>query len=434
MKKFIFSVLSLAFALTVSACGNPEQPWTTEAGKQNQEPVTLRVAWWGGQSRHDYTLKVIDMYEKENPHVKIEAEYANWDDYWKQMAPLAAGSRLPDVFQTDLLYLTPYGEKGLLEDLTPYVEDGLINVGSISENARSGGMIGDKLFGFNLGVNAPAVVIDGEMLKKAGIQPPNPDWAWADFEQLAVQVKQKMGIYGTNGMKPPEVFFPYFLRTKGQHLYSSDGTSLGYSDDSLFVDYFGRQLRLLEVGAFPNPGVTAQIKGFEDELIVKGETPIQWIWSNQYLSLAKAAGRPLELYMPPGPGLKEGMFLKPSMFFSISKSSKQKEEAAKFINYFVNNIEANKLIKGDRGVPVSAEVVEALKPELTPEQAKIYDYVTQVSQNSSTMDPPDPIGVAEVVKALLETSDEILFKRITPEEGAAKFRKRANEILAQNKK
>ena len=38
----------------------------------SKDPVKLRIAWWGGQSRHDYTLKVIEMYESQNPHVTIE--------------------------------------------------------------------------------------------------------------------------------------------------------------------------------------------------------------------------------------------------------------------------------------------------------------------------------------------------------------------------
>jgi multiple sugar transport system substrate-binding protein len=121
------------------------------------------------------------------------------------------------------------------------------------------------------------------------------------------------------------------------------------------------------------------------------------------------------------------------MFFSVPKSSKHKEEAAKFIDFFTNNVEANKLIKGDRGVPVSSKVADAIKPELSEEAKKVFEYVEQASQHASEADPPDPLGSAEVMKALKDVSDQILFKKITPEEGAKKFRAQANEILARNK-
>lgn len=73
--------------------------------------VTLRVSWWGEQQRHDDTMKVIELYEKKHPNVRIEAEFGNWDDYWKKLAPMAAASRLPDVIQMDASYL--FGRKGI---------------------------------------------------------------------------------------------------------------------------------------------------------------------------------------------------------------------------------------------------------------------------------------------------------------------------------
>jgi multiple sugar transport system substrate-binding protein len=121
------------------------------------------------------------------------------------------------------------------------------------------------------------------------------------------------------------------------------------------------------------------------------------------------------------------------MFFSIASNSKHKEEAAKFINFFVNDVEANKLIKGDRGVPVAGKVKEALKPLLPPELQKVFDYITWAEQNSSPADPPDPIGAAEVM-ALFKTYDEQMkFEQITPEEAAKRFRQEANEILGRNR-
>jgi len=430
MNKYWFPALFLAIALIVISCSSPHQKVVSS---DNPPPVTLRIAWWGGTPRHENTRKVIEMYEKQNPHVQIEVEYDNWDDYWKRIAPMAAANQLPDIIQMDLQYLKPYAEKGLLEELTPYVTKELIDTEAISSHATRGGKINDKLYGITLGLNAPAVIVDVEMLASMGIQPPAENWTWDDFEQVVKEVKKRGNRYGTNGMKPPEVFFPYFLRTHGRNLYHSDYTSLGYAEDELFVDYFKRQLRLVELGAFPSPDVTDRIKKMEDELIVKGEAPIHWTWSNVYLTFSEAAGRPLELLMPPGPGQKEGMFVKPSMFFSIAKSSTNKKEAAKFINFFVNDVEANKLMKGERGVPVSSKVVEALKVELNTEQVKVFAYMERVSKEGISLVPPDPLGAAEVVRSLLEISDQILYKRMTPEEGAITFRKLANEILSKRK-
>ena len=51
------------------------------ASQTDVEQVTLRFAWWGGDSRHTATLEAIAAYEKQNPNVKIEAEYQGYDGY-----------------------------------------------------------------------------------------------------------------------------------------------------------------------------------------------------------------------------------------------------------------------------------------------------------------------------------------------------------------
>jgi multiple sugar transport system substrate-binding protein len=333
----------------------------------------------------------------------------------------------------DNAYIPQYGEKGLLEDLTKYTEDGTIDVSSIDDNKISGGRIGDKLYGFNLGSNVLSVISNDDMLNTAGVKLDDTKWTWEEFEKAAVNVQKSTGEYGTNGMNPPDVFFPYYLRTQGERFYKEDGTGLAYSDDKLFIDYFEKQLRLVDSRAFPTPDVQAQVKGLEDDFIVNGNAAMTWNWSNQYLGFAQLTNSSLSINLPPEQEEKSALFLKPSMYFSIPKSSQQKEEAAKFIDFFVNSIEANKLIKGERGVPVSSKVIDAIKPELNEDEIKIFDYVERASKNVSKADAPDPLGSGEVMKALKNLSEQILFKKISPEDGAKKFREQAEEILGRNK-
>jgi multiple sugar transport system substrate-binding protein len=442
MKKTMLILLGLIMAFTMAACGGGnegtketdggKQAGTEQSGKsETPEQVTLRMAWWGGEPRHNYTLEVIEMYEKANPHVNIEAEYANWDDYWKKLAPQAAANELPDILQMDLSYLTQYGTNGQLEDLAPYIGN-QIDVTNINDNAVQGGALNGKVYGFNLGVNTLQVHYDPVLLKQAtGLDALPENWTWEQYEEIAKKTAEG-GLYFDTGLKP-EVFFNYYLRTKGKTLYSVDGTSLGYDDDQLFVDYFGLSTRLSEAKATPKPDVTAQIKGVEDDLMVKKQAVSVWQWTNQYIGIQQVSGRNLSMHPLPGPDANKGLFLKPSMFFSVSKNSKQKEEAAKFISFFVNDAEANKLILGDRGVPVSSVVKEELKPILSPEQVKVFDFIAWAEQNSTAGDPPDPIGAAEVMAAF-KTYDEMMkFGQITPEEAAKEFREEANKILAKNK-
>ncbi|MCY7946866.1 ABC transporter substrate-binding protein [Bacillus atrophaeus] len=427
MKKAAIVFLTIVCAFVFSGCSS-----AGEEASGKKEDITLRIAWWGGQPRHDYTTKVIELYEKKNPHIHIEAEFANWDDYWKKLAPMSAAGQLPDVIQMDTAYLSQYGKKGQLEDLTPYTKDGTIDVSSIKQNKMSGGMLDGKLYGFTLGVNVLSVIANDELLKKTGVAIDSENWTWSDYEKLAYQVQEKTGVYGSNGMHPPDIFFPYYLRTKGERFYKEDGTGLAYQDDQLFVDYFERQVRLVNQKTSPTPDESAQIKGMEDDFIVKSKSAATWNYSNQYAAFAQLTDAPLSLYLPPEQMKEKALTLKPSMLFSVPKSSEHKKEAAKFIDFFINSEEANLLIKGERGVPVSDKVAEAIKPKLNEEETKIVEYVEAASKNISKADPPEPVGSAEVIKLLKDTSDQILYQKVTPEKAAKTFRKQANDILKRN--
>nr|WP_225228656.1 extracellular solute-binding protein [Bacillus sp. PS06] len=397
--------------------------------EQDDEPITIKVSWWGSQPRHEYTTRMIELYEQEHPNINIEPVFADWSDYWKNLAPMAAGNQLPDVIQMDLAYLAEYGEKGMLEDLTPYIEEGIIDTSAIEKSVISSGKIKDKLFGFTIGINVLSVISNDHLLNQAGVAIDEDEWSWDEMEHLTLEIKRKTGVYGSNAMNPPDVFFPYYLRTKGEQFYNDEGTGLAYSDDQLFIDYFNRQLKMIDGGAIPTPDESEVVRGMEYDFIVQGTSALTWNYSNQYAGFDQLTDAPLTLHLPPEHLNNEALFLKPSMLFSIPKSSKVKEEAAKFIDFFVNNVEANKIMKAERGVPVSSKVSEEMKSVLTEGEVKMLDYVNRASKMTNETYPPDPEGSSHVMEVLKEISNQILFKKITPEEGAKMFREQAEEIL-----
>ncbi|MCM3164185.1 ABC transporter substrate-binding protein [Metabacillus litoralis] len=435
MKKWLAIFMSVFMVFTLAACsGSTSGESSSDSGTKSEggkdEEVTLRIAWWGSEPRHDYTLKVIEMFEKENPGIKIQAEYASWDDYWKKLAPQASAQQLPDIIQMDLSYFSQYAENGQLADLSPYVGN-QIDTTNFTDNYINGGKLDDKLYGFNLGVNVVGFHYDEELLKKAGVDSLAEEWTWDDYKDLAAKAKDA-GIFVDTTMKA-DVFFNYYLRTQGKSLFGKDGASLGYDDDQMFVDFFTMTSDIVKDGAAPTPDYLAQLKGLEDDPVVKQEAIGIWQWSNQFVGLQQVANRPLKIQNMPGPNTSDGLYLKPSMFWSVAENSEHKEAAAKFIDFFVNNEEANKLILGDRGIPGSSVVKEALKPVLSPEQVQVFDSVEWAEQNSSAFDGPDPVGAGEIIEMLDSLSEQMNYGQLKVEDAAKQFSQQAESILAQNK-
>lgn len=445
MKKTLPMALSISLLLAAAvgcsgggsapaASGTPATPSSGPAASPSAEPkpVKLRFAWWGGQSRHDYTLKMIEMYQKANPHVTIEPEYAAFDDYWKKLTPQAAANDLPDVIQMSVAYISQYADRGQIVDLGPYMESGLFDKSSFEESYLKVGQYNGKQYQMTLGVNALAVVTDPQMIKDAGGTPPTNTWTWDDLEQIGAQLKSKGKLL--TGEIDDRNFLNFYLRGFDQNLYSHDGKGLGFTDEKLYTDYYTRYLRMYENGYLLSRDKQALKKGTpEDEELVMGNAGVSFTWSNLFVAYSKAAKRTLDIVPPPGPNIDKGLFLQSSQGLSVSKHSKNIEEAVKFASWLVNDVEANKVMKGERGVPPSSKVREAIKPLLTPEEQKVVDYVAWAGTQAKSNNPIDPIGAVESTKLLEDLSEQILYKRITPADSAAKFLKEGNAIIAKNK-
>jgi multiple sugar transport system substrate-binding protein len=409
---------------TNAATNTPSE--TKPAATTSAEPVTLRIAWWGGDTRHSYTQQVIDMYEAKYPNVKIEPEYASFDDYWKKLAPQAAANRLPDIVQMDISYINQYGSNGQLEDMKPYLNT-QIQVGDVNENVLSTGVISEKQFGIPLGVNVLGFQYDPELLKKAGVDSIPENWTWDQYKEIAMKAKTA-GLY-IDGSMAADIFFNYYLRTKGLALYNNDGSALGYEDDALFSDFFGMLSGLIKDGAVPSQDKLSQNKGvIEESDIVKGTGIGVWQWSNQYVALQIAVNRPMALAQMPGPDMNKGLYMQPSMYWSITSNSKVKEEAAKFVDFWINDPEANNLIKGERGVPISSKIKESVSTQLTDSGKQVFKFVADMEPTTSPMSPP--VGSPEVVALLTDLAEQMNFGKIDPAAAAAQFRKEANGILS----
>lgn len=147
-----------------------------------QTLMTLRIMWWGSKDRHDRTIKVLKMYEAQNPGIKFTYEFAGFTDYWTRLATQAAGGNLPDIIQQDYARLVEWEANHLMVPLDDFVKDGTINLSRVPNVSVDGGRINGKLYAINLGNNSQSILLDLDAFKRAGVSLPDPKWTWQDFE------------------------------------------------------------------------------------------------------------------------------------------------------------------------------------------------------------------------------------------------------------
>jgi multiple sugar transport system substrate-binding protein len=428
MKKSILVLAALLLPALVFAGGKGQQ-----SGSANNY---MRLTWWGNTVRDEQTLKVVELFQSKNPGVTIDTETTGWGSYWDKVNTQAASGSLPDLMQHDYAYISQWAGRNQLLDLTPYIQDKTIDVSQIPDSVLASGRIDGKLYAVLLGTTAFGLVYDPAVLQKAGIPvPDSKTWTWKDFEGIAETVYQKTGVRTVPlGTVDPLVVFENWIRQTGGSIYSADGKKLGFTDTAVLKEFWDMQLRLLDKGALVPPGEAFVQGSMEEAALAKGSSWVDYIWNTQLTATANAAGRPLDLlFLPRIEQYKRpGTFLKPSMFFSIPAKTENPALAAKFLNFFINDLEANDIIKAERGIPAPANVRDYLAGKMDANQRIAFGFLSQAADYSSPVDPPDPAASGEVRALLRDTTVQVLNKTITSTDGAARFMTRANQILSGN--
>lgn len=408
----------------------------TAAPAASAEPVTLRVAWWGSPTRNERTLEVIKLFEQAYPHIKVAPEYAEVRDYWPQLNTEATEGKLPDVMQQDYAFMDSWVSQGNLLSLNPYVASGAIQLDKVADEQLSGGRKGEKLYGISLGTNAITLIYDPAKFKAAGVAEPTADWTWKDFEQAATTIHQKLGIYGVERFSNYD-FFNLYLKEHGQSMYNQQGSDLGYTDDVVAAQFFQMLVDMQASGAMTSMKADEErgTTKLEESMIVTGEAAMKLSWSNQAEAVAAAAGRELALVQTPRvAGGSEGVYLKPSMFFSIPSTTKHPDEAALFINFFLNSPEANAILAAERGVPIVPKVRTAIKDGLMPMQQQVFKYISEVESVASPLDAPPPPFHSQISSGVYgKTTTQVLNGELSPADAAAQIRSQAADVFKSAK-
>ena len=135
MKKAFAVVVAVCMLLTLLVgCGGGASstpaaaPGSTGAGGDSGEVVTLTFMRTGTpEVLHEIFDPMIEAFEKEYPNIKIDMQDLGWGDAEKTLQTMAASKTLPDVMYHLPGTIFDLADKGLVLDLSPYVDDELKN-------------------------------------------------------------------------------------------------------------------------------------------------------------------------------------------------------------------------------------------------------------------------------------------------------------------
>lgn len=391
----------------------------------------LRLLFWGGQDRADRTYKVVDLFDTASGN-KMEAEFLAWNDYWPKLATQTAGGNAPDVVQMDYRYIVEYAKRNAI---APIDELGakLADAGFDADQLE-GGKVDGKLYGISLGANSVAMLINTAAFEEAGAEVPTNAWTFdtlMDIGEKFASANIRGGMRAIADGSYSEPFLDNWLRQKGKALYTADG-QLGF-DEADAVEWYQMWNKLRDAKVCVAPDVQAMDTGpLESTMLVTGKSALMPSNSNQLVAFQGLIPDPLNMcgYPRIGEGIGGGHYRKPSMFFSVGGSSADKEAAASFVDFFVSDPEAAKILTVERGIPCLPSTRDVVEPLLDGPNKIALNFVANLGDLLGPLPPPPPAAAGEVDSSLIRTlGQEVGFGAKTAEQAGKELVEGATAIL-----
>ena len=420
MKKKIISSVLLAAMVTgmLAGCGSSAETGDTSVSTDNDK-ATIRFAWWGSQDRADKTNEAVKLFMEENPDINVETSFYPFDSYYENLSVSATSGNTPDVFQGyvgegDCMQ---YLSEGIMEPLDDYIADGTIDTSEIADNIINTGIYEGKTYGLALGVNVKCMIVDPDAYEKAGLTIPEVAYdSWEDLGQDLAKLKEVTGKYGADDPFNYNFALEYACRQNGEQLWSSTkDASIDFSEKT-YSDFYNMRMEWIDQGLIPPYDVTQAANGMEDTQFAKGNAAVRDGYSSDYPTMAAATGKELKMILMPGPNTDEATEMRAGMHVCMSSSSKNKEAAARLINFLINDVDANKILNAERGMPASNKVREELMGSFDDNQKKMAEIVDLAEEHSKAEHSMAKGNTNELNTMLEDLDQEILYKALTPEE------------------
>ncbi|MFC0214021.1 extracellular solute-binding protein [Paenibacillus chartarius] len=422
----------LASMLFTSACGGGSAGGDGQAAGAGaggaastaDKPVTLRFAWWGTDARHKATLAAIDLYMKQHPNIKIEAEYMGFDGYNKKLATQFAGNTAPDVFQFTYEWSVDMNE--FMLDLTTVKDQ--IDMTKLPESAlKDFGAYKGKQIMVPSGMFAATSIINQDFLQKYGIAS-DTVWSWDKIieEGKKIHDKDKSAYLLTADIDVLNklILQPYIMQKSGKGWVNDDFTP-GF-DKAQLTEGLTYLSKLYKSGAIEPFGDSTAFVGKMEQnpKWVKGEIGmlIDYVQALDKYKQAVPNAKIGVGSFPENPGaVQSGNPVVAGTGFAIWKDSKNKEAAAKFIEFLVNDKEAAQLLTTQRGIPASTVARQALQDsgKLSPDIAKGLDLAVA----KKTVAPNVISTNAELAQVVKDSLQKLIYDQLTPDKAADEIMK-----------
>lgn len=328
-------------------------------GSKKSNKNHLKISTWKGGGE-DFLSEMANLYQKENPQIKIEVEALDATQYDNNMKIRNTASQLSDIFTTRVTTMEMYKDSVIsLDDIA---------ASSINPYAAKFKVNG-KIQGIPIYAFREYIYYNKHIFNELGLKTPT---TWSEFISVVEKIKNNNKYIPLSlGAKDSWVVYPFnefmpFLESKGDNVWSNmanDDTP--FSKGKPFYEAYKKINQLYSLkpaGDDPLGYGWTQGKdmflGEKTAMIAAG----QWFWGELGEEIPQTTKDNIGVFLLPIRNTKEDKFRTLTMaetFLSIPKTTKNKELAKDFINFIAKNSDKVKSNK-DTIQPNGESKVESL--------------------------------------------------------------------------
>ncbi|MGO4109940.1 ABC transporter substrate-binding protein [Paenibacillus sp. YAF4_2] len=473
MKKRWASGLAISLLLTgvLAGCGNSNNDTnnknanasananataSADAGSNSTasgDPVKLRLYTYGTEQAYNWKA-TLDAYHEKNPNVTVElVQLSEKGDTQEAMKKLDLGVASGE--QIDVLMFSDaagYAQRVALGMAAP-LDDFLAKDGyKVEEDYKVDTHLNGKVYALPGKFNPWYVLLNKDNLDEAGLAVPT-DWTWDEYADYAKKLTKGEGAtkrYGTYFHGPQNGGWMEYLKLMmenqptGSEFLKADGTS--NLDDPNFKKTLELRVKMEkeDKSSVPYSDMISQKLAYRNQFFNQSASMLTiGSWMNTEIGGTDTLPLTFHVAVAPFPknaaGDQSGITPVTTDYVAVSESSKNKEEAYKFVRWYTTegqvvqgkNIPAWNGVSNDQVAGIIDTILSGTKnPELVDKQSLVNTLV-----NSKATEIIAPASYqAEVYKAINEEYEKLILGNQDIDTTVANSKKRVDEIIAANKK
>lgn len=420
MKKRIVSVLLVA-AMTLSmvtGCGNNNKK--QDGDKKEKEKITFMVPDWGVP-----TDEQLAEFTKETG-IEVEIAEVGWDDIRTKIAPAAtAGKSVADVVEVDWSWVGEFYAADWLEPLEVSEED------KADMPAIKTFTIDDKVLAMPYANDYRISYYNKEQFQKAGIT--EEPQTWNDVLEACRTLKSTGTVdypfaIALNAEEKTSTCLMWLAYTMNGVVWNEDGT---FNKESVLEALKYMETLVKEELVAPEDKTSS---GMDAYMRICGGTasfltgPTSFVSRSQNEEICNVVGQ-IESMLVPGKNEKAVQTMPLPEAIGVMKTSKNKEAAKKFVEWYTSAEMQKELNATNSAIPTRNSVLEELIDEGTIQNSGA------MLEEAKLIDSPFPNGVpayyAEMSSAMYNAINKMALGELTAEEAYTEMETALNALLQE---